>query len=158
MEILILIALIALVVSFIADRRKTWQGISKGLVMFVSILPAIVAVLILVSVALYFLPQELIVKHLGQEAGLTGYLLAAMIGSISLIPGFIAYPLAGILVNTGVSYPVIAVFITTLMMVGILTLPVEVRFFGLKVSLMRNALFFVAALIIGSIIGLFYIL
>lgn len=158
MEILSIIALLAIIASLIADKRKTWTGIKKGLVMFVKILPAIVSVLILVSIILYLIPNESIVKYLGEDAGFTGYVFAAIAGSIALIPGFIAYPLAGILLKTGVSYPVIAVFITTLMMVGILTLPIEIKFFGVRVSLIRNALYFSGALIIGSLIGLFYIL
>jgi len=158
MKIVTIIALLAIIASLIADRRKTWTGIKKGSVMFVKILPAIVSVLILVSIILYLLPNELIVKYLGKDAGFTGYVFAALAGSIALIPGFIAYPLAGILLKTGVSYPVIAVFITTLMMVGILTLPIEIKYFGVKVSLIRNTLYFFGALIIGSLIGLFYIL
>lgn len=158
MKILTIIALLAIIASLIADRRKTWTGIKKGSVMFVKILPAIVSVLILVSIILYLLPNELIVKYLGEDAGFTGYVFAALAGSIALIPGFIAYPLAGILLKTGVSYPVIAVFITTLMMVGILTLPIEIKYFGVRISLIRNTLYFFGALIIGSLIGLFYIL
>ncbi|MCX6721680.1 MAG: hypothetical protein NTY04_00590, partial [Candidatus Staskawiczbacteria bacterium] len=96
--------------------------------------------------------------YLGEDAGFTGYVFAALAGSIALIPGFIAYPLAGILLKAGVSYPVIAVFITTLMMVGILTLPIEIKYFGVRISLIRNTLYFFGALIIGSLIGLFYIL
>lgn len=158
MEILTIIAAIAIIASLIADRRKTWKGMKKGLTMFVKILPAILSVLILVSIFLYMLPNEIIVKYLGKDAGLTGYVFAAIAGSIALIPGFIAYPLAGILVKTGVSYPVIAVFITTLMMVGILTLPVEIKFFGVRTSLIRNTFYFLGAIIIGFLIGLFYLL
>ncbi|NOQ27603.1 MAG: hypothetical protein GQ564_19745 [Bacteroidales bacterium] len=158
MEILTIIAVIAIIASLIADRHKTWKGIKKGLVMFLKILPAILSVLILVSILLYFLPNELIVEYLGEDAGLTAYVFAAIAGSIALIPGFIAYPLAGILVKTGVSYPVIAVFITTLMMVGILTLPVEIKYFGIRISLIRNILYFLGALIVGFLISLFYIL
>lgn len=158
MEILTIIAVIAFIASLIADLRKTWEGINKGLMMFVKILPAILSVLILVSIFLYLLPNEIIVEYLGEDAGLTGYVFAAIAGSIALIPGFIAYPLAGILVKTGVSYPVIAVFITTLMMVGILTLPVEIKYFGIRVSLLRNTLYFLGALIVGFLIGLFYVL
>lgn len=158
MEILAIIAIIAIAASLFADRRKTWTGIKKGMVLFAKILPAILSVLILVSVALYLLPNELIVKHLGQDAGFTAYVFAAIAGSFALIPGFIAYPLAGIMVKTGVGYPVIAVFITTLMMVGILTLPIEVKFFSVRVAIIRNTLFFLGALIIGSLIGIFYVL
>jgi len=158
MEILTAIALMALMASLLADRKKTWIGIIKGLMMFLRLLPAILVVLILVSVLLFIVPNDLIVKYLGENAGFTGYLVAAIVGSIALMPGFIAYPLAGILVHSGVSYPVIAVFITTLMMVGVLTLPVEIKYFGTRISLIRNALFLAGALIVGGLIGLFFVL
>lgn len=156
MTILLIIAGLCLVVSFIADGKKTWFGIKKGLKMFLNISPIIISVLILVSIVLFLLPNEIIVKFLGKDSGISGYFFSAIIGSIALIPGFVAYPLAGLLVKTGVSYSVIAIFITTLMMVGILTLPIEMKFFGFKTVLIRNGLYFVGALIIGVFIGIIY--
>lgn len=150
------ITIVLLLISFVADRNKTWAGLKKGMKMFANLLPVILSVIIMISTALYFLPNEVIVYYLGKDAGYTAYIFAAVIGSVALIPGFIAFPLAGILVNNGVSYPVIAVFITTLMMVGILTLPIEIRFFGTKTAILRNILYFIAAIIIGIGIGLFY--
>ena len=38
------------------------------------------------------------------------------------------------LIQNGVSYSVIAVFITTLTMVGIITIPMEARYFGIENS------------------------
>jgi uncharacterized membrane protein YraQ (UPF0718 family) len=58
-----------------------------------------------------------------------------------------------VLIKNGASYPVIAVFITTLMMVGIVTLPLEKKFFGSKVAFTRNLLSFIGALIIGLAIA-----
>jgi uncharacterized membrane protein YraQ (UPF0718 family) len=156
MNLLLVIAVVCLVASFIANRHKTWTGILKGLKMFLNILPAILSVLILVSIFLFFLPNETLVHYLGEDSGLRGYFIAALIGSIALIPGFIAYPLAGILLKNGVSYPVIAVFITTLMMVGILTLPIEIKYFGVRTALLRNVLYFIGAILIGGAIGLIY--
>jgi hypothetical protein len=93
------------------------------------------------------------VALLGKESGISGYAVAACIGSISLIPGFISYPLCGILVKTGIRPGVIAVFITTLMMVGVLTLPLEIKFFGTRIALLRNGLCFIGALVIGSVMA-----
>ena len=156
MQLLIAFAVIAIIISFIADKRKTLDGIKKGMMMFINLLPAIISVLILVSIALFLMPQEVIIKYLGEESGITGHIFAATAGSIALIPGIVAYPMAGMLVQSGVGYSVIAVFMTTLMMVGFFTLPIEIKFFGKKVSLIRNLLFFIAALLIGSFISLFY--
>ncbi len=54
------------------------------------------------------------------------------------MPGFIAFPLSGILLSKGVPYMVISAFTTTLMIVGVLSYPVEKAYFGTKVTIMRN--------------------
>ena len=155
MKILLGLTFIFLVISFFTDRKKTFTGIKKGLKMFLGLLPTILNVLILVSIFLYLVPNETLIKLLGKNSGITGVMIAAVLGSVSLIPGFIAYPLAAILLKSGATYTVVAVFITTLMMVGVLTLPLEAKYFGMKVSLIRNALSFIGALVIGLIIGIF---
>lgn len=72
------------------DRKRTWMGIKKGLIMFVNLLPSLLNVLMLVAVVLTLVSQNRIAALLGKESGFGGYLVAAGIGSISLIPVFIA--------------------------------------------------------------------
>lgn len=93
---------------------------------------------------------------MGESSGAEGFVIAGVTGSLSLIPGFIAFPLSSVLIKSGVSYPVLAMFITTLLMVGIFTLPIEKQYFGWRVSLLRNGLSLVGAIICALIIGLFY--
>ena len=155
MNFLILVTISVALISFLLDRKKTFTGLKKGLGMFVNILPELLNILILVSVVLYLIPQSMLIRWLGRDSGMTGISIAAVTGSISLIPGFIAYPLAAILRKSGVSYGVLAVFITTLMMVGIVTLPLEAKYYGLKTALLRNGLSFLGALIIGILVGVF---
>lgn len=154
MLILLTITVLALTASLLADRNKTWAGLKKSYRMFLGILPALLNVLILVSVALYLVPKETLIRWLGANSGPAGYAIAAVIGSIALIPGFVAFPLAAMLLKSGVGYAVTAVFITTLMMVGILTLPLEIKYFGRKVALMRNGLSLAGALLIGLLMSL----
>jgi uncharacterized membrane protein YraQ (UPF0718 family) len=83
-------------------------------------------------------------------AGPLPFLIALGVGSVALMPGFVAYPLAGLLRQSGASTPVLAAFVTSLMMVGVLTLPLEARFFGWRVSLLRNALAFIGAVLVAA--------
>ena len=156
MQLLLIISAICLVISFLGDREKTWQGLKRGIQMFLKIIPTFLSVIIVVSILLYLVPEQKMAVWFGNESGIGGYITAGLIGSISLIQGFIAYPMAGVLVQTGVGYPVIAIFITTLMMVGIMTLPVEARYFGLRVALARNSLALVFALLVGLLMGLLW--
>ncbi len=140
-------------ISFLLDKEKTISGIKKGFKMFKNIVVPFLNILILVSLFIYFIPPEMINKYLGADSGVIGFALAAVIGSITLIPGFISYPLAAGLLAQGASYSTIAVFMTSLMMVGVITLPLEIKYFGKKVAIMRNSLNLIAAIIIGILIG-----
>jgi len=153
MKLLLIFTLAAVILSFIANRKKTLQGLKMALNLFLNILPSFITVLIAVAFLLAFLPKEVLAKLLGEKSGAFGFVIAALLGSVSLIPGIVAYPLSSVLLKNGASYPVIAVFITTLMMVGIVTLPVESKFFGFKVAFTRNLLSFIGALIIGLAIA-----
>ncbi|MEZ4509537.1 MAG: hypothetical protein R2881_07885 [Eubacteriales bacterium] len=57
-----------------------------------------------------------------------------MIGSVTLMPGFVAFPLAAALLNSGAGYMQMAAFISTLMMVGVVTIGIERRTFGLRTT------------------------
>jgi len=153
MKLLLIFTLAAVILSFIANRKKTLDGLKMATNLFLNILPSFITVLIAVAFLLAFLPKEVLAKLLGEKSGAFGFVIAALLGSISLIPGIVAYPLSSVLLKNGASYPVIAVFITTLMMVGIVTLPVESKFFGFKVAFTRNLLSFIGALIIGLAIA-----
>ena len=155
MLVLSIITIVCLIVSLLFDSGKTLKGIKKGLKMFINLLPVLLLMLALVSIVLFLIPDETLVKYMGEGSGVKGWITAAGFGAIALIPGFIAYPLCGILIKSGVAYSVIAVFITTLMMTGFLTLPVEAKFFGWKVSVIRNLVSLAAALFIGLIMGFF---
>jgi uncharacterized membrane protein YraQ (UPF0718 family) len=72
------------------------------------------------------------------------------------MPGFIAFPLCGILLKKGVSYMVLSAFSTSLMMVGILTYPVEKAYFGVRVTVIRNIISLLIAVFTALIIGLYF--
>ena len=120
MTILIIATILCLLLSLAIDRKKTYLGCMRGLKMFLDILPTLLTVIILVSAFLYLIPGETLEAILGAKSGPLGVLVAALIGSIALIPAFIAYPLARIFLDRGIPPTTVAVFITTLIMVGIL--------------------------------------
>jgi uncharacterized membrane protein YraQ (UPF0718 family) len=148
--------LLCLALSFTVDRKKTYLGCRRGLAMLLNILPTLLLVIALVSVFLYLFPKEVLAATLGAKSGFLGVLIAALLGSIALIPPFIAFPLGRILLDQGIPATTVAVFITTLVMVGILTLPLEIKFLGKRAALMRNLLSFAGALIIGLLVGWLY--
>jgi uncharacterized membrane protein YraQ (UPF0718 family) len=65
----------------------------------------------------------------------------------------VAFPLAAALMKNGAGFMQIAAFISTLMMVGIITIPLEIKYFGKRASILRNSMAFVFSLIVAVVIG-----
>ena len=156
MSFLYVLVGLGVAISFIASRDKTFRAIKIAATRFLSILPAFLMMLILVSVVLFLLPDEVIIAYLGIDNRFFGTFFASLFGSITLMPGFIAFPLCGILLEKDVPYMVLSAFTTTLMMVGVLTYPVEKAYFGARVTIIRNLLSFLMALAIAAVTGLFF--
>lgn len=147
---------LAVLISFIADSERTLKAFKMAVKKFVTILPAFLGMLILVSIVLFLIPDRVISQYLGSSNIFTGVLFASFLGSITLMPGFIAFPLCGILLKKGVLYMVLSAFTTTLMMVGILTYPIEKAYFGTKVTIIRNIISLFIALIVAVMTGIFF--
>ena len=146
---------VALVISFAFDRKKTWAGLKKGWMKFYKTLPSYLFLLMLISFIL-LLSEDFIIENLGQENIFLGLLFSLGIGSVTMMPGFIAYPLSRILLARGVPYMIIAAFVTSLMLVGVVTYPLEKSYMGKKATILRNIMSFLVAAGISLIAGLFY--
>ena len=156
MLILYLATAILFIFSFFSNRQKTLKALKIAFKRFRKISPAFLIMLILISIVLYIFPQELILKYLGVGNKYLSTLIASLIGSITLMPGFIAFPLAGILRQQGVPYMVLSAFTTTLMLVGIITFPIEREYFGVKITIIRNVICFVIAIIVAFVTGIVF--
>lgn len=156
MYYLYIITGLLLLLSFCTNRNKTFKALKIAYKKLKKILPAFLSMLILVSIILFLIPDQTISHYLGSSNIVTGMLLASFFGSITMMPGFIAFPLSGILLQKSVPYMVISAFTTTLMMVGVMTYPIEKEYFGHKVTLIRNGISLFIALIIALVIGLFF--
>lgn len=150
MEVLLVITALAVLASLIADRRKTLMGVRRGLRMLVGLLPTLVGVLAAVSLLMAAVSPATLEQWLG-GGGPLPFVAALIIGSIALIPGLIAFPLAGVLKDNGATTAVLASFITTLLMVGVLTLPIEIRFLGRRIALWRNLLALGGAIVVALV-------
>ncbi|WP_041313973.1 permease [Heliomicrobium modesticaldum] len=142
-----------LLLSFLKDRKKTKMALKKAWKSFENILPQFLSILIIIGIMLAVLSPETISKLIGQQSGWIGMVIASVIGSITLIPGFVAFPLASALLKSGAGFMQIAVFISTLMMVGIVTVPVEIKYFGKKATILRNGLAFIFSFVVAIAIG-----
>ena len=151
--ILYVVAIWGLLISFVKDKKKTKMALKKAWKAFENILPQFLSVLIIIGIALAVFTPEQISMVLGKSSGIYGTILALIIGGVTLIPGFIAFPLAAALLKNGAGYGQIAAFVSSLMMVGVVTLPLEIKMFGKKATIIRNSIAFAFSFIVALVVG-----
>lgn len=147
------LVVILLLVSFIKDKKKTIISLKKAWESLRNILPQLLSIIMAIGIMLAILNPQIISKLIGQQSGYIGLIVAAIIGSVTLIPGFVTFPLATALLRGGAGLTPVVVFISTSMMVGVVTIPVEIKCFGSKVTFLRNILALFFSFLVAFIIG-----
>ncbi|MGI6517461.1 MAG: permease [Bacillota bacterium] len=145
------LAFILSLLSWRSDKEKTKQALKAAGKSLLKTLPTMLGIVGVVGLLLAIIPPHWISTYLGEQAGFGGTAVAAIIGAVTLIPGLVALPLAGSIYRQGASTLTVAAFISTLTMVGLVTAPTEVEHLGKKMTLWRNSLSFVFALVIAAL-------
>lgn len=150
------ITAVLLIISLAKSRSKTILSLKRAWKMFAGVLPQFLAILLLVGLLLAVVTPNAIQQIIGTQSGFSGMFIASLLGAVTLVPALVAFPVAAQLLNSGAGAAQIAVFISTLTMVGLITLPIEIKYLGKKTAVLRNALFylfaFASAFVVGAIV------
>lgn len=147
------LAVVLLIASFVKDKQKTKKALKKAWKSFNNILPQFLGVIVVVGLLLAVMNPDVISKIIGEQSGILGLVLSIVVGSITLIPGFIAFPTAAMLLDGGAGYMQIAAFVSALMMVGFVTIPIEIKYFGKKVTYTRNGMAILFSILVAVVLG-----
>ena len=156
MRVLYIITGLLTILSLVASPRQTGRALRVALRRFLKITPVFLAMLMLVAAALYLVPEHVLEQMLARENKWIAAGSALGAGSVSLMPGFIAFPLCGILRDQGALYMVLSAFSATLMMVGVVTFPLERFYLGPRLALCRNAAGLILAIVTALATGFFF--
>lgn len=151
--ILYVIVAILLTLSFIKDKKKTKIALKKAWKSFLKNIKMMVGMMILMGIIFTLINPEFIGRLFGEESGIYGVILGLGIGSATFMPSFIAFPLGAGLIENGGGYPQVAGFISSLMGVGIISIGMEIEYFGKQASIVRNVFAVVASLVFVLVIG-----
>ena len=149
---LILITALYLIV-FRKDPGKGRQSLLTARQTMWRMAPLLLAIFALIGLFQEFVPPQMIHTWLGSENHLLSLLNGGLIGAVAIGPPVAAFPIAGSFIATGAWPPAAAAFIVSWVSVGVVTLPVEAHVFGWRFALWRNLITFLAALLIGLLIG-----
>lgn len=143
-----------LLLSLFRDRNKTKKSLQLAWKSFAKLFPTVLAMMLFIGSSLSILNQQTISSLLGSDSGLSGTVLALIIGSIVSIPSFVAFPLGGALLKAGAGYMQVAALVSTIMAVGFVSLPIEIKYFGKAIALRRILFSFIVCVVFTSVIGM----
>lgn len=150
----VVIITILYIISQRKSKEKTRQAAITAARSLKNLALLLVCIFILAGLFQSFFPPETIESMLGSQSGLSSLLIGGLLGSVAIGPPIAAFPVAGTLLDKGAWPPAIAAFIVSWMLVGVITIPFEAEIFGFRFALLRNAVAFCAALLIGLGIGM----
>jgi len=145
--------LIFLIFSFIKDKDKTKKSLKRAFNMGRGMAASIFSIVFAIGLILTIIPPAEIADFVSKQSVLVATFASALLGTITLVPAFIAFPLIGTLIEAGVGVVPAVSFLTTLTMVGVVTFPLEKKEFGTKFTILRNGLSFIFAIIIALLMG-----
>jgi len=118
---------------------------------FISLLPIILGILLLVS--LLNVPFfKNIIMSLFSGNNILDPLFGSVFGSVLTGNPITSYIIGGELLRQGVGFLAVTAFILSWVTVGIVQLPAETKIFGKKFAFLRNAVSFISALVISALI------
>ncbi len=146
-------AIILLLISYIKDKNKTKLALKKAWRSFENIMPQFLGIILIIGLTLAVLNPQIISKIIGAESGITGVFISAVVGSITLMPTFVAFQTSDMLLKNGAGYAQIGALVSTLTLVGVITFGLEAKYIGKKAAFYRNFIAFIFSFLVAYVIG-----
>lgn len=147
-----LLLLVALAYGLLVFRSsiQAEQAVLAGAKTFASVILAITTAFLFVGLFQVWVKEEHIINHLGQESGLKGLFLGAGVGTVIHGPLVGVFPLLKSLLDKGARLAVIVAIAST-WAIKIPMIPIELKFLGLKFTLLHQILVFASAIPMGLV-------
>jgi uncharacterized membrane protein YraQ (UPF0718 family) len=129
------------------------KGALLGLQTFGELAATLVTVFVIVGLFQVWVTDELVMKHLGESSGLRGLAIGAGLGTVIHGPLVGVFPLLDALLAKGARTGVVVAIVST-WAIKLPMIPLELRLFGWKFTVLREGLLFVSAFIMASLMEL----
>ena len=129
-------------------RNRLERSLKKTARTFVNLLPIIMAMLLLTSLAVTVFPGQISAGLFGGSDTLDA-LIGASVGSVAAGHPLASYLLGGELLKGGVSLIAVTAFIVSWVTVGVVQLPAEALMLGTRFAIYRNVICFFSAVAIA---------
>lgn len=151
-----LIMVMLLLCLFLINKERGLLAINSVSNSVKEILLIIPPIFILLGLLDVWVPRETMVRHMGEESGIKGIVLAFLIGSFAAGPLYGAFPIAAVLMKKGVKFTNVLIFIGAWSTTKIPMFLFEMASLGVKFAVTRLIIDIPGILIIAYLIDLLF--
>lgn len=149
--LLLLAGTLLILCGLAAAQGVLVDGLQRAGKTFLSLMPILVVAFLLAGMAEALLPPGFVERWLSDAAGARGYLLAWLAGALTPAGGLLGMPLAAGLLKAGAGVGVLVTYLTSMALLPVLRVPMEVGIYGGRLALLRLAASCVLPLVAGVI-------
>lgn len=131
---------------------SAWKNSGSQLIRFA---PVMVIAVLLAGFVETVMPKEFIQNWLSDASGWRGIFIAWIAGIITPVAGVFGMPLVAALYKAGAGLAVLMTFLTSLATLSLIKIPIEVGFYGWKLTMTRFAVSLILPLIAGGLTHIF---
>jgi uncharacterized membrane protein YraQ (UPF0718 family) len=113
------LALAFAIVAYIKDPGLPLIGARNGLAMLAFILPRLIPALILAGLFQVLIPQDVVSRHFGREAGLKAIVIATGAGMVTPGGPMVSVPFMVALAHSGAALPALVAYMTSWSLFGV---------------------------------------
>ena len=117
--VLAALALVFAIIAYLKDPSLPAIGARNGLSMLGFVLPRLVPALFLAGLFQVVVPQEVVSRYFGREAGLRGLVMAMMAGIMTPGGPMVSVPFLVALANSGAALPALVTYMTAWSLFGL---------------------------------------
>ena len=138
---------------FAFDLNKGLEAADVIVYSFKEILLVLPPIFVLIGLLDVWVPKETMIKHLGEESGLKGIIIAFLLGIFAAGPLYVAFPIAAVFMKKQVKFTNIIIFIGAWSTTKIPMLLFEISALGYRFALSRLFLNIFVIIIIAYFMG-----
>jgi len=155
--VLIAVAIVLAVIAYLKDPGLPLLGVKNGVSLLWFVLPRLVPALILAGLMQVLVPQDVVARHFGREAGFRGLIIASAAGVLTPGGPMVSVPLLVALANSGAAMPSLVAYMTAGSLFGLQRIIAwEAPLMGWRFVSVRVLASLALPLIAGWLVALFY--
>lgn len=128
---------------------NVFNNAKDNFLQMLSVLPPIMLILGLID---EWISRESMMKYMGEGSNILGIILSILMAAFAAGPMYAAFPFAAVLINKGVKFSNIIIFMNSWCVIKISTLLFEISSLGLKFTLYRLIIDFIGVITMGYLV------